>query len=586
MKPVPVICIKGVEIQISLINQSLFSDCYMAYLFHILLFAIFIKLLFMKRYIFITISLIFILNYHAYGSERDLVKAQSLLSSKKYSDARSLFHSIYISNSKNPVAAKALLGVAKCDYFLKRYYESRENLRRILSMTQDADIVNETNLFLGHVNLALSRYKLAEKYYSSVVGNLKADATIGIAESALRTNDIVRADTMLKTLKAVDLQIRPRGVAVKAMLESLKGRHDSAMNSIRLLDQNVIKDLDLLVEKAQIYFFADKLKDAEEQLNLILKRPDTTNVNRMRAMRVLWQIYKKENRIDDAIKIGMNMLLYENSDNFHIAMAGLFDKKGDINGALQVLSYINSKSLKAQEIEKRLRVAYLKKDPSFDKYISRFANFVSDDSPFLVDIARHIAQNNDKKRAIEILKRASKGHAAGSASLFLSELLIEEKRFTEAKKALEFLTLDPRYTRSASLMLGEILEKEGRIDEAINYYKKLVDTMKESKIAEKLAYIFLKKGMKEEANKYFIIASDRGSDKASIRVGDYYYIKGDSKKALEYYKKALNMNKDDPDYYWLNYQYGKISGQKEYLIKAATGSGEVAEAAKILLRQF
>ncbi|HIJ60243.1 MAG TPA: tetratricopeptide repeat protein [Nitrospirae bacterium] len=527
-----------------------------------------------------------LLNQNAFGSERDLLLAQSLFQSKKYLEARKMFHSIYIANTKKPIAVKALLGVAKCDYFLRRYYEARENLRRILSMTQDGGIVNETNLYLGHVNLALSKYKLAEKYYSVVYGNLKQEAVIGLAEASLRINDITKADVLIRTLKSVDLQIRPRGVVVKAMLDSLKGRHESAVNSIKLVDPKILKELDLTIEKAQIYFFADRLKEAEEQLNNIIKAPDTTNVNRMRAMKVLWQIYNKENKMDDALKIGMKMLLLENSDSFYISLANIYDKKGDLSGALKVLSYLNSKRLREQEIEKRLKIAFAKKDPSLNKYLSLYANYVSDDSPFVIEIARHIAKENDKKRAIEILKKATKGHSAGAASLYLSELLTEEKRFTEAKKALEFLTLDPRYTRSASMMLGEILEKEGKINKAIEYYKKIVDNVKDPRFAEKLGEIFWKQGKRDEAKKYFIIASDKGNDRASVRVGDYYYLTGEPDKALEYYKKALNMKKEDPDYLWLNYQYGKISGQREYLIKAASGSGEIAEAAKILLRQF
>jgi predicted negative regulator of RcsB-dependent stress response len=540
----------------------------------------------------ISLVIVIVLNLVIVGqaspSERMLVSAEALFKSKRYLEARSVFHQAYLLNKKGPLAEKALVGVGKSDYYLRRYYEARQSLNRVLSMSQDPELLNEANYYLGLVALSLYNYRLADRYLSNVTGGLKVPAAIAMAEAAVRANQISQAETLLKTLKSSDFEVYPRGIAVRAMLDSVKGRHEKAVFAINRLDEKTLQDLDMVVEKGQILYYADRLKEAETQLNKIVSAPGTTNINRLRALKVLWYIYTKEDRVDDAIRVGNTLLAYDNSDDFKVNLARLYDKKGDMANALRVLSYIDSKKVREIEYDKRFRVLFAKKDPALTSYIYKYGNFVSLNSPLLVDMARHlVAQNNDKKGAIEMLRRASRGAAAGAASLYMAELLLEEKRFTEAKRALDYLTLDPRYARTATLMLGEIIEKEGNIRAALSYYKKVFETTRDARLAERIGDILWGQGNRDEAVKYYVIASAGGNLSAAVKAGDFYYIKGDRKNAMEFYKKGLKIGKDRPEYAWINYQYGKLTGNKEYLANAAkAGQGEIAEAAKILLKEF
>ncbi|MFQ3573332.1 MAG: tetratricopeptide repeat protein, partial [Thermodesulfovibrionales bacterium] len=481
---------------------------------------------------------------------------------------------------------KSLLGVAKADYNLKRYYESRQNLKRVLTTAKDPNMINEVYFYLGLCEMGLYNYRLAERYLSNVTGLLRRDAVVGMAESALRLNDVNRAETLLKTLTSSEIALNPRAMAVKAMIDSLRGRHENAVKTMSLLSYSDLKKADLLIERAQVYYYANRFSDAEKKLNEIINAPYTTNVNRLRALRVLWYIYTKEGKIDDAIRVGNALLFYERSDEFKKSLAELYFKQKDFPNALRIISYIDRKRLREQETERVLKGSMLSGDPSTLKNVYRFANNISPDSPFIVEIAKYLADNNDKKTAIEHLKRASRGHSAGPAGLLLSELLLKEGRFTEAKKALEFLTLDPRYAKSASIILGEIMEKEGNIEMAIHYYKKLVDVTKDARISERVGDILWRQGKRDEAVNYYIIASRVGNEMASIKVGDYFYLQGDTKTALEYYKKGLNAPKEVPEYQWVNYQYGKLTKNRDYLKKAADGNNEIANAAKALLREF
>lgn len=538
-----------------------------------------------------TVTLFFLfglvlLGQDIYASEQALKRADVLFNSKKYQEARALYRDVFLRAKKGPLAETALLGVAKSDYKLRLYYEARQNLNRVLAMSQDPAIINETNYYLGLVALSLYNYRLADRHLATVTGQLKVPATIGMAEAALRLNEVSRAEVLLKTLRNLDIETNPRGLAVRAMLDSLKGRHERAVNTISRIDEKILKEMDMTIEKAQILFYANKLKDAEGYLNRILSSPDLTNINRMRAYRVLWQLYNKEDRIDDAIKVGNALLAYEHSDDFKIRLANLYDKKNDMSNALRVLSYVESKRLKEREVEKRLRQVLAKKDPSATKYINRYSNFVSIDSPLLVDIARHLVAENDKKRAIELLKRASRGASAGAASLYMAELLLEENRLTEAKRALDYLSLDPRYVKQASVLMGKIIEREGNVEKVLEYYKKIYEISKDAKIAERIGDILWGQNKRDEAGRYYMLSAAGGNLTAAVKAGDYLYLTGNKKAAIDYYRKAIGIPKEQPEYLWLNYQYGKLTGNKEYLKRAASGSGEIAEAAKVLLKEF
>lgn len=540
----------------------------------------------MRINIFILLVVLVFSPVISFAVEGLIAEGENLLRSGNYLEARGAFHSAYIRMPKGASAEKSILGVAKADYNLKRYYESRQNLKRVLSTTKDPNIINEVYFYLGLCEIGLNNYRAAERYLANVTGYNKKDAVIAMAESAIRLNDVNRAETLMKTLKFSEVTTNTRVMAINAMIDSLKGRHESAVRNISMLNYPDLKRNDLLIERAQIFYYANRLADAEKQLNDILNSTDTLNINRLRALRVLWNIYLKEGKIENAIKTGNALLFYERSDGFKKDLADLYFKQGDNANALRIISYMDRRKIKEQEAEKVLKSALFKKDPSMLNYIYRFGNLISTDSPFIIETAKYLANNNDRKTAIEMLKRSSRGNIAGSAGLMLSELLLQEKRFAEAKKALEFLTLDPRYAKSASFILGEIMEKEGNIDMAIHYYRKLVNATKDARIADKLGDLLWNQGKRSDAIVYYLLASNGGNEKASIKAGDYFYLKGDIKSAVDYYKRGLKASKEISEYQWVNYQYGKLTNSKDNLKKAADGNNEIAQAAKALLREF
>jgi Tfp pilus assembly protein PilF len=68
-----------------------------------------------------------------------------------------------------------------------------------------------------------------------------------------------------------------------------------------------------------------------------------------------------------------------------------------------------------------------------------------------------------------------------------------------------------------------------------------------------------------------------------VKAGDCLYISGDYTKAKTYYKRALDYNVKDPkSLQWAQYQYGKLTKSNDYLKKAVTGGGEIAEAAAMI----
>ena len=514
--------------------------------------------------------------------EEKLKGALQYLQSKNYMKAQESYRSIYISSPKGPISEKALFGMGKADYYLKHYNEARMNLQRLTSLYRESEHLNEAYLLLGRTSVSLQKYDEARKFFGMVGGTLKEKANIGEASLALRLGDVAKAESLLANVNKKVLETDPEGLGVRALIFSNKGKHNEAITAINKISEPMLKELDLWDNKAEIYYNAGKIKEAERICKDIIAKP-TSNTEKFRAKLILLGIYEVEGKTDDMLKLSIELASSERGDDLKFKIVSLYDKKGDFESALRYLAYVKDKALRSAEITKRLKSIVASKDPKATEYILKYSQYISPENPFIAEASAYLIANGKKQEGIALLKK-TKGISGGESAIYLSELLIGEGKYAEAKKLLENMTFDMRYIARVSTLMTEIMEKEGNYSTAIEYLKKVLKLSKDSRVYSMLGNLYWRTGEKANAAKFYVMASDMGDGVSSVKAGDCFYIMGEKKKAEIYYKKALNQKiKEGKDLQWARYQYGKLTGNRDYLQKATEGGGEIASAAEIML---
>ncbi len=527
--------------------------------------------------------LFFCLLSFVFASEDRLKIADEYLRTKNYVKAKEVYRDIFLATHKEVAGQKALFGMGKADYYLKNYYEARQNIKRFISVSQIPEYRDEAYLMLGYISLHFQKFKEAEQYFEAVGESLREKASIGKAEIALKTGNIARAEYLLATLSKRTMETDPRALYTRSMVYSSKGMHREAVNTISRILDSALKEQDIRVEKARIFFNARKLKEAERFCRSIIDNP-YWNIEKIKAKKLMLQIYEVDGNVDEALKLAIEISPYEPGDNFKLKIVSLYDKKGDLNNTMKYLSYLSNKKLRSAEIEKRLKTMIASKDPEAVEYIQKFSSSLDADAPFIVDASRYLIANGKKIEGKQLLTKALNGAARGEASLYMAELLIQEGKYVEAEKVLKPLTLDTRYLYKASYMIADIMERQGKYAAAIEYLLRIVKIVTDYRIAAKLGDLYYKTGDRQNAVKYYIIASNKGDGLSSVKAADCLYISGDYTKAKTYYKRALDFNIKDPkSLQWVQYQYGKLTKSNDYLKKAVAGGGEIAEAAAMIL---
>lgn len=518
----------------------------------------------------------------AIASEEKLKTADEYLRTKNYIKAKEVYRDIFLAAPKGTLGEKALFGMGKADYHLKNYYEARQNIKRFISASQIPEYRDEAHLMLGYISLHFQKFREAEQYFKAVGESLKEKANIGKAEVALKAGDMARVEYFLETLSKRTIETDPRALYMRAMLYSSKGMQRDSVSTINRILDSALKEQDIRVEKARILFNAKKLKEAERLCRSIIDSP-TSSIEKINAKRVLLQIYEVEGKVDDALKLGLELLPYEPGDDFKRKIISLYDKKGDLNNAMKYLSYLTNNKLRSAEIEKRIKSMISFKDPKAVEYVQRFSFSLDADAPFIVDASRYLIANGKKIEGKQLLMKALKGAVKGEASLYMAELLIQEGKYVEAEKILMPLTMDTRYLYKAFYMIADIMERQGKYAAAIEYLSRIIKTATDYRIAAKLGDLYYKTKDRKGAVKYYIIASNKGDGLSSVKAGDCLYISGDYAKAKTYYRRALDYNvKDLKSLQWAQYQYGKLTKNRDYLKKAIAGGGEIAEAAAMI----
>jgi tetratricopeptide (TPR) repeat protein len=358
--------------------------------------------------------------------------------------------------------------------------------------------------------------------------------------------------------------------------------HRDAVITIKKIFDVLLKEEDLRVEKARIYFDASRFDDAEKLCKSIIADP-VSNTEKQKAQKILARVYEGKGKVDEALQMYTDISPYERDENVKMSLARLYDKKGDSGNALRYLSLLKDKKIRSEEIEKRLRKLIGARDPKADEYLIKFSLSIDKDSLFLVTAARYLIEDGKKFEGTSMLRRAMSGLERGEAYLSMAGMLLKEGKYSEAMKNVTPLLLENRYFIRASFIMAEILSAEGDLDGAIACMEKTEKYSKDARITSMIADLYLKKGDRDAAFKYYKISSDRGDAIAALKTGDLLYLSGKASQSGAYYKRSLSLGlSDEKSRQWAYYQYGKMTGDKKYLKKAEHSGGVIGEAAVIL----
>lgn len=540
-----------------------------------------------KRLYYVLFLFVFILLAGSVLSAADdaFFTADATFNARQYQSARELYREAFV-NSKDPAtAARALIGVAKSEYYLKNYYESGLNLKRFFKAYPDSPFASEAHLLWGQVFQNIQMYKEAEEQFDRVKGPFQDRAIIGKAELAFIRGEVDKAESLLSKIDRKTYEENIRVLYLRAMILSRQGKHEQAIKTINRIPDQALKDENIAVSKAIIYYNAKKFADAKNMLIAIVNS-SPSRIEEISAKKTLLKIYELENNEDESLRIALDLMNHDSGDELKMRIISIYDKKRDIDSAFRYISYLRDQNVRSGEIEKKFRKLISEKDPKTDEYVTKYFIYLGADSPYAVELAKYLDDKGNRQLAERLLQKAARGSNGAEASLALAELLISDKKYSEAKKVVTPVTTDTRYSGQASLLLSQLFEKEGRTAEAAEYRARAIKVLEIQKDYLRVGDLYVRSGDNKEALKNYIRASEKGDTGAMVKAADIYYLTGKYDQAKAYYKKALARgvkDKSSADLQWANYQYGKLTGNDEYLKKAESGGGPTAAAAGLMM---
>jgi tetratricopeptide (TPR) repeat protein len=373
-----------------------------------------------------------------------------------------------------------------------------------------------------------------------------------------------------------------RVLYLRAMILSRQGKHELAIQTINRISDQALKEENIAVSKAIIYYNARKYIDAKDMLSAIVKNP-SSRMEAIQAKRTLFQINDVENNQDEALKLAIDLMNFESTDELKMKIVAIFEKKGDLDSAFRYLTYLRDKKTLSEEIEKRLKKLIEEKNPKANEYVMKYFIYLSPDSPYTMELSKYFEEKGSKDQAKRLLQKAIRGKNGAEASLALAEMLMGEKKYSEAKKVVTPITTDTKYSGQASFLLAQLLEREGYVKEAVEYRARAIKALEAQKDYSRVGDLYVQSGNNAEALKNYLRAADKSDAVSMVKAADIYYLSGKHDKAKAYYKKALDSGVKDPrSLQWADYQYGKLAKDDEYLKKAKEGGGTVAEAADLM----
>ncbi|HQA03251.1 MAG TPA: tetratricopeptide repeat protein [Thermodesulfovibrio thiophilus] len=511
------------------------------------------------------------------SAEDPLKNGENLLKIEDYLHAKEFFQK-YTENPK--FADRALLGLAKADYFLGNYYEATIPLKRLLRDFKNSTYINEATLYLGFTYLKINKFKEAELYLNQVKAPLDRQAMIGNGWIALYRGDLKLLENILKKLGSKDFN-EPDAVLLKIKYLVLTGKPEEALKEF---NKNLkLKKSKYDLDKAEVLIKAGKFPEAE----LILRKTVENSkklYDTVKAKKMLFELYLVQNKIDEALKIANDIYIYIPTDELRLKLYAIYMNQNNYDEALKMILALRDKELRSKKIEEFIKIIMHGKPDKAADYIATVYPFLSEDSSSLLDSASFLISQGKYKEAKNLLRKIQTGPRRAEAVLPYSRILINEGQNKEAKKLLEPLK---DKNPSAMALYAQILDKEGDKTTALAYLRKASQSIKDPDLLTLAGNLEYSLGDRKKAISYWLEASRLGSAEATLKAADYFYLSKKTKEALQYYKRAIDIGiKDNDSLMWAYYQYGKLANDKTYLEKVVNSKGQLAEAARALLEKL
>ncbi len=522
--------------------------------------------------IIVTVILIFSIAY----SQEPLKKGQDFLKTEDYIKAKEFFQKF----TENPeVADQALLGVAKAEYYLRNYYEATVFLKRLLRDFKNSPCVNEANLFMGLSYLKIGRLRDAENYFKKVEQPFTKQAMVGSGWIALQRGDLKTVESVLNSLEKKDFN-DPEAALLKIKYLSLTGKHEEALKELskNLKLKKTVYDID----KAEILIKAGKFSEAETILKKFIDKAKRLS-DALRAKKILFELYVSQNNIQEAVKIGREIYFHIPTDEIRLTLYSIYINQKNYDEALKMLFVLRDKDLKNKKTEEFLKSSMHETPEKATFYIMKVYPFLPSDSSILVESANFLISCGKFNEAKNLLRKIMTGPRRAEAVLPYSKILIKENKYKEAKKLLEPLKDKNEY---AMALYAWILESQGDKTTALTYLRKLSKSIKDPDILTVMGDLEYSVGLRKKAIFYWLKASSMGDAQATLKAADYFYLSKETKKAVQYYKKTIDMGINDSNsLMWAYYQYGKLANDRTYLEKVANSNCEFSEAVRAILEK-
>lgn len=408
----------------------------------------------------------------------------------------------------------------------------------------------EAYLFLGSLYMSEKRYDEAITVYEKIIsydeGNIMALYYLARLHGEIKSFD--KAKQYYQTVIDLKPNFEPALLDMGTLFE-IEGNFDKAIEYYRKvvtldpLNKKVRSRIaTIFVKKKQynqaIYEF-EKLSDLDrEDVNLRVK---------------IGLLHLEEERYDEAIR-EFNIALAANpkNDSVRYYLALSWRGKGDTKKAAQEFLKIDPKSEEFGSAIKSLAFLYIKSG-TLDEGITTMQGYldrIKDNPDIYMVVALLYEEKQDFKKAIELLGEAHKISAKNTDILYQMGMLYERLGDTDAALRYmdEVLQIDPDYANALNFVGYTWADKGINLPEAEEKIKKALDQKPDDAyIRDSIGWVYYKKGEYAKALNELLRAFQSLPDDPTIaeHLGDVYSALNEYVKAIEYFDKALGLEKKE-----------------------------------------